>query len=93
MLRLRDECAGGQVGQDVVPQRGQVVEVEILQCLDLRKWAVRIRITVPLDSRSATWRCSSAAKYSSWDQFSSRAWSASSSQNAPIVGAFSTRVR
>jgi hypothetical protein len=48
---------------------------------------------VPADSRSATWRCNSAAKYSSCDQFSSRACPASSSQQRPIVGVLSTRVR
>ena len=37
VLRLRDERAGGQVGQDVTPQRGQVIEVEILQRLDRRE--------------------------------------------------------
>jgi hypothetical protein len=57
------------------------------------KWAVRMRMMVPLDSRSATWRCSTAARYSSCDQFSSRACAASSSQNAPMVGVFRTRVR
>lgn len=57
------------------------------------KCAVRIRMVVPLDSLSATCRCSSAARYSSWDQFSSLAWAASSSQNAPMVGVFRTLVR
>jgi hypothetical protein len=70
---------------DLVAMRGQVVEVEVFQGLDLREVAVRIRMIVPADSRSATWRCSSAARYSSCDQFSSRAW--------PYRGIHPTRIR
>src|SRR3954451_14874578 len=57
------------------------------------KCAVRTRIMVPADSRSATWRSSTAVRYSSWDQFASRAWAARSSQTRPMVGVLSTRVR
>lgn len=70
-----------------------MVEVEVLQCFTAGKCAVRIRMVVPVDSRSATWRCRSAARYSSWAQFSSRAWTARSSQVRPMVGIFRTRVR
>ena len=57
------------------------------------KCAVRTRIMVPADSRSATCRSSTAVRYSSWDQFASRAAAARSSQTRPMVGVFSTRVR
>gem|GEM_PF-3056853 len=57
------------------------------------KWAVRIRIVVPADSRSATWRSRTAARYSSCDQFAWRAASARVSQVRPIVGVFKTPVR
>ena len=37
VLRLRDERAGRQVREHVAAQRGQVVEVELLQRLHLRE--------------------------------------------------------
>ena len=57
------------------------------------KCAVRIRIVVPADSRSATCRSSTAARYSSCDQFACLAWSAKISQVRPIVGVLRTLVR
>jgi hypothetical protein len=57
------------------------------------KCAVRMRMVVPADSRSATWRSRTAVRYSSCDQFRSRAWAARSSQTRPIVGVFNARVR
>lgn len=72
------------------PQRRRVGEVEILQRLDLRKMGRADPHHGVSNSRSATCCCSRAAKYSSWDQFSSRACSAGSSQNTPIVGVFRT---
>jgi hypothetical protein len=47
----------------------RIVELRHSSVLTAGKCAVRIRITVPLDSRSATCRCSRAARYSSCDQF------------------------
>ena len=51
------------------------------------------RILVPLATREATWRPNTAARYSSCDQPSSRAWSPSAANVAVITGALSSRAR
>jgi hypothetical protein len=49
------------VGEHVAAEAGQVAGVEVLEGLDGGKWAVRIRMMVPLDSRSAARRRSRAS--------------------------------
>jgi hypothetical protein len=70
-----------------------MLEVEVVEGFIAGKCAVRTRIMFPADSRSATCRSRTAVRYSSCDQFASRAVSARSCQTRPIVGVFNTRVR
>jgi hypothetical protein len=70
-----------------------VVEVELLQRLDGRE--VR-----GVDAHGGAGGLAvgdlafqTAVRYSSCDQFRSRAWAAKSSQTRPIVGVFNARVR
>src|SRR5665648_502028 len=55
--------------------------------------AALIRILVPFAAREATWRPRTAARYSSWDQPCSRAWSPKVANVAAITGVLSSRDR
>ncbi|SKF62375.1 Uncharacterised protein [Mycobacteroides abscessus subsp. abscessus] len=57
------------------------------------KCAAAIRIRVPFAVREATWRPRTAARYSSWDQPASRAWSPRTAKVSVITGVLSSRAR
>ncbi len=57
------------------------------------KCAAAIRIRVPFAVREATWRPKTAARYSSWDQPSARAWSPSTAKVSLITGVLSSRAK
>ena len=57
------------------------------------KWAAAILSRVPFAVLEATWRPRTAARYSSWDQASVRAWSPRVVNVSAITGVFSSRAR
>ncbi|MGO4235902.1 hypothetical protein AB4Y79_07450 [Pseudarthrobacter sp. YAF2] len=89
--RFGEERAGGQVRDGVASETWLVVKAELLERLAGREPGCLARISAPEASRAATSRDRTAARYSSWVQPVSQAWSASLAVTSQIRGAFMAR--
>jgi hypothetical protein len=88
-----DEVQGAQVGDGVALEGPLVFEIELFQAFAGGKPGGADPSFAAWASRAATSRCRQAARYSSCDQSSARARSASRATAAAMEGAFSARAR
>ena len=89
---LGEEPAGGQ-GGDLCRTAGWASQSNSSIVLRAPNPAARIRSWAPEAFRAATSRSRTAARYSSWVQPASRAWSASRAAASVIRGAFNAAAR